>query len=143
MSSSVLCRYEWQLSDVFLHHAFRIAKTAKFWYSMEKLPEGIQIQRGVIGRNGWNLVALYRWDAEQDQLIRRPLRKRSSGPTTVRSEINYDLDQNSSDRDTVKISHALRLCIEEASGIPYHFLKSNCQDFADTVSFGKCFGRRR
>ena len=103
----------WQMSKIFLHHAFIVLKTENWFWSIEKDEGGITVQR-----------------SKQLENVRDKCHKqnRITGITT-----GISLAKNSPGNDTTVIELFNHMWSEGYMDLNYHFLNDNCQQFADRI----------
>lgn len=112
--------FSWQLTQLLLCHNFLIMKTENWWWSIEKLPTGILMQRGRVRDD----VAKFQYDTTAKELM-----ERTCSPKTTETVLWGSKD---SSPQLFKIVKYLKYQMKEK----YHWWEKNCKAF---VSAWSCF----
>jgi hypothetical protein len=105
---------DWQMTKIFLHHAFIVLKTENWFWSIEKDEGGITVQRSKYLEN-----------------VRDKCQKQSRITGVMNNGI--DLAKTSPGNDTTVIELLNHMWSKEYMDLNYHYLKDNCQQFADRI----------
>jgi hypothetical protein len=105
---------DWQMSKIFLHHAFIVLKTDNWFWSIEKDEGGITVQR-----------------SKQLENVRDKCHKQNRITGVMNNGI--DLAKNSPGNDTTVIELFNHMWSKEYMNLNYHFLNDNCKKFADRI----------
>ena len=100
----------WQVSSLILHHSFLVLKTRDWWWSVEKMPDAIIVQRS----RDYEKVFLYQKGV-----------KRETGLFWKRPTIDYERNPKE-----VKTVEDVVYCLWTAIFEKYNLLMANCRDFA-------------